>query len=225
MLRVMFLLRRVSPAVLAVLLAVLPATASAQSVVRFDTVEGAFDVELFDDAMPRTVANFLFYVMEGRYDGSVVHRNSDTADPILRDFVIQGGGFFLSDPAPGETVITFGRVTPETPILDEPGGGVAGPSNVRGTLAMAKAGPGPGGALLASASLTTLRLIRRARRPGLSRRAAPRGSRLSPLTQEGPALLRHAGSQPSHFCHSRRSSDRRCPRGTLWRSLELRSKI
>ena len=141
MLRVMFLLRRVSPAVLAVLLAVLPATASAQSVVRFDTVEGAFDVELFDDAMPRTVANFLFYVMEGRYDGSVVHRNSDTADPILRDFVIQGGGFFLSDPAPGETVITFGRVTPETPILDEPGGGVAGPSNVRVTLALAKAGP------------------------------------------------------------------------------------
>jgi cyclophilin family peptidyl-prolyl cis-trans isomerase len=36
---------------------------------------------------------------------------------------------------------TQGLEQTETPILDEPGGGVAGPSNVRGTLALAKAGP------------------------------------------------------------------------------------
>ena len=111
----------------------------AETVVRFDTVEGSFDVELFDDTMPRTVANFLAYVNGGRYDGSVVHRNSDTIDG--NDFVIQGGGYFLYDPLPPETVITYSEVETETPIADEPGGGVTGPSNVRGTIAMAKSGP------------------------------------------------------------------------------------
>ena len=110
----------------------------ARTIVRFDTVEGPFDVELYDDLMPRTVANFLVYVNGGRYDGSVGHRNSDTA---LRDFVIQGGGFFIQDPVPPGTTITFSSVILEPPILDEPGDGVPGPSNVRGTIAMAKSGP------------------------------------------------------------------------------------
>lgn len=115
--------------------------AVARTVVRFDTVEGTFDVELFDDLMPRTVANFLGYVTSGRYDGSVVHRNSDTGFPP-RDFVIQGGGFFLRDPEPDEgDVMVSSPVEPDVAIDDEPGGGVAGPSNLRGTLAMAKSGP------------------------------------------------------------------------------------
>ncbi len=134
---------------LAVLTALTPAVVRAQgsgdgparTIVRFDTVEGPFDVELYDDLMPRTVANFLVYVNGGRYDGSVVHRNSDTANPPIRDFVIQGGGFFLQDPVPPGTTITFSDVVLEPPILDEPGGGVPGPSNVRGTIAMAKSGP------------------------------------------------------------------------------------
>jgi peptidyl-prolyl cis-trans isomerase A (cyclophilin A) len=91
--------------------------------------------------MPRAVANFLVYVNGGRYDGSVVHRNSDTTLPSIRDFVIQGGGFFLQDPVPPGTTLTFSNVILEPPILDEPGGGVPGPSNVRGTIAMAKFGP------------------------------------------------------------------------------------
>ena len=115
--------------------------AAARTIVRFETVEGSFDVELCDELMPRTVANFLDYVTEGRYDGSVVHRNSDTADPELRDFVIQGGGFFLEDPVPPESEITGFGVPTNPPIADEPGGGVAGPSNLRGTIAMAKSGP------------------------------------------------------------------------------------
>jgi cyclophilin family peptidyl-prolyl cis-trans isomerase len=116
--------------------------AATRTIVRFETVEGSFDVELFDELMPRTVANFLDYVTEGRYDGSVVHRNSDTGDPEPRDFVIQGGGFFLEDPVPPGTIITFSEVQTNAPIDDEPGGGVAGPSNLRGTIAMAKSGPG-----------------------------------------------------------------------------------
>jgi cyclophilin family peptidyl-prolyl cis-trans isomerase len=115
--------------------------AATPTIVRFETVEGSFDVELFDELMPRTVANFLDYVTEGRYDGSVVHRNSDTADPELRDFVIQGGGFFLEDPVAPASTITFSGVPTNPTIDDEPGGGVAGPSNLRGTIAMAKSGP------------------------------------------------------------------------------------
>jgi cyclophilin family peptidyl-prolyl cis-trans isomerase len=134
---------------LAVLTVLTPAVVRAQgsgdgparTIVRFDTVEGPFDVELYDDLMPRTVANFLVYVNGGRYDGSVVHRNSDTTIPSIRDFVIQGGGFFLQDPVPPGTTITQSSVILEPPILDEPGGGVPGPSNVRGTIAMAKSGP------------------------------------------------------------------------------------
>jgi cyclophilin family peptidyl-prolyl cis-trans isomerase len=105
---------------------------------------GNFDVRLFDTAMPRTVTNFLHYVTTNKYNGSVVHRNSDTADTPggpLRDFVIQGGGYYLHDPVPPSTVMSASQVATIAPILDEPGGGVAGPSNLRGTIAMAKSGP------------------------------------------------------------------------------------
>lgn len=122
----------------------LPCYATAGTVIRFETVEGTFDVQLFDDLMPATVANFLGYANAGRYDGTVVHRNSDTQG---RDFVIQGGGFSLNDPDPPDpnAIISFDSVVnpnnPDPPINDEPGGGVAGPSNLRGTIAMAKSGP------------------------------------------------------------------------------------
>jgi cyclophilin family peptidyl-prolyl cis-trans isomerase len=114
------------------------------TVVRFETVMGNFDVQLFDATMPRTVANFLTYVNTDKYDGTVVHRNSDTQDTSggpLRDFVIQGGGYSLHDPTGSQTTMTFSSVVTNAPIADEPGGGVAGPSNVRGTIAMAKSGP------------------------------------------------------------------------------------
>jgi len=116
--------------------------AQAATIVRFDTVMGSFDVQLFDASMPRTVQNFLAYVDADRYAGTVVHRNSDTSDPVLRDFVIQGGGYSLQDPNPPtpNASMSFSNVATFAPIADEPGGGVAGPSNVRGTIAMAKSG-------------------------------------------------------------------------------------
>jgi cyclophilin family peptidyl-prolyl cis-trans isomerase len=73
-----------------------------------------------------------------------VHRNSDTQDTAggpLRDFVIQGGGYYLQDPVPPNTTITYSQVNTIAPIADEPGGGVTGISNLRGTIAMAKSGP------------------------------------------------------------------------------------
>jgi peptidyl-prolyl cis-trans isomerase A (cyclophilin A) len=130
-----------SCALAAVLLALQPCASHAGTVVRFETVMGNFDLQLFDAVMPRTVQNFLHYVTSDKYDGSVVHRNSDTSDPVLRDFVIQGGGYYLHDPVPPGTTITFSNVDTIAPIADEPGGGVAGPSNLRGTIAMAKSGP------------------------------------------------------------------------------------
>ncbi|HJQ79498.1 MAG TPA: peptidylprolyl isomerase [Lacipirellulaceae bacterium] len=114
------------------------------TIVRFETVMGNFDVRLFDSAMPRTVANFLHYVSSNKYNGTAVHRNSDTRDTPngpLRDFVIQGGGFSFVDPTPPNTVMSFVPVATIAPIDDEPGGGVAGLSNLRGTIAMAKSGP------------------------------------------------------------------------------------
>jgi peptidyl-prolyl cis-trans isomerase A (cyclophilin A) len=120
-------------------------TASAEAtIVRFETVMGNFDVRLFDGAMPRSTANFLQYTTANKYNGTVVHRNSDTSDTSggpLRDFVIQGGGYSFIDPTPPNTTITYATVVKFPAIADEPGGGVKGLSNLRGTIAMAKSGP------------------------------------------------------------------------------------
>lgn len=54
--------------------------------VRVSTSEGAFDIRLRPDIAPSTVANFLSYVEQGFYDGTVFHR-------VIPGFMIQGGGF------------------------------------------------------------------------------------------------------------------------------------
>jgi len=112
------------PGILAAV-ALLSATASAHSsVVRFDTVLGAIDVQLYDDAVPLTVANFLSYVNSGRYSGTFIHRS-------VPGFVIQGGGYIYDAPTN-----TAPHIPVYGPIPDE-----FGTSNVRGTIAMAKLGP------------------------------------------------------------------------------------
>src|SRR5690349_3575970 len=65
-------------------------TAEASKVVRFDTVMGTFDVELFDDT-PLHQANFINnYVTPGLYNNSFFHR---LAAPSTGLEVLQGGGF------------------------------------------------------------------------------------------------------------------------------------
>ena len=54
--------------------------------VRFETTAGNFVVEVDDDRAPLTVANFMQYVKDGHYEGTVFHR-------IIANFVIQGGGY------------------------------------------------------------------------------------------------------------------------------------
>jgi peptidyl-prolyl cis-trans isomerase B (cyclophilin B) len=53
--------------------------------VRLETSLGEITVELYPDKAPATVANFLQYVREGVYDGTIFHR-------VINGFMIQGGG-------------------------------------------------------------------------------------------------------------------------------------
>jgi peptidyl-prolyl cis-trans isomerase B (cyclophilin B) len=53
--------------------------------VRLETSLGEITLELYPDKAPATVANFLQYVREGLYDGTIFHR-------VINGFMIQGGG-------------------------------------------------------------------------------------------------------------------------------------
>ena len=54
--------------------------------VKLETSMGDMVIELNEEAAPVTVKNFLGYVEEGFYDGTIFHR-------VIPDFMIQGGGF------------------------------------------------------------------------------------------------------------------------------------
>jgi peptidyl-prolyl cis-trans isomerase A (cyclophilin A) len=90
------------------------------TIVEFQTSQGNFQVNLFDQTTPNTVDNFLKYVDEQHYTNSVVHR-------VSPDFVVQGGGFTFE----GEWPLT--RIDTSAPVINEPVY-----SNVKGTIAMAK---------------------------------------------------------------------------------------
>ena len=108
-------------AAIALLCLLAAAPASANPVVRF-TISGlSFDVLLYEDTAPNTVANFLRYVDAGEYVGTVIHRS-------IPGFIWQGGGFELAgNPIQAVPIPTF------APIANE-----FGASNIRGTIAMAK---------------------------------------------------------------------------------------
>ena len=94
------------------------------TIVRFTTNLGTFDVELFDDTMPVTVANFLRYVDSSRYDSTIIHRSTTSNQTDIK--IVQGGGFAL-------TGSRLSYVATDAPIPLEASG-----SNSRGTLAMAR---------------------------------------------------------------------------------------
>lgn len=99
------------------------------SLLRFNTSSGPVNVELFDKAAPRTVANFLNYVQRGAYDNSIFHR-------LASGFVLQGGGFVANPNAPG-----LAAITTDPAVQNE-----FGASNVKNTLAMAKLDGNPNSA-------------------------------------------------------------------------------
>jgi cyclophilin family peptidyl-prolyl cis-trans isomerase len=118
--------------------------------VRMTTVLGAFDIALFGQQKPITVANFLKYVDDGRYfiadsttnliASSFIHR------AVSSPGIIQGGGLLGTvdrSPPPGAPADSAAptQVLPFAPIQNEPG-----ISNKRGTIAMAKVANDPNSA-------------------------------------------------------------------------------
>ena len=105
----------------AALATALPALA-ADPRVKFVTSEGDFVVELYPAKAPKTVENFLQYVKDKHYDGTIFHR-------VIKDFMIQGGGYdkdYKEKPTRA-SVIHEGRQAL-----------AKGLKNERGTLAMAR---------------------------------------------------------------------------------------
>jgi cyclophilin family peptidyl-prolyl cis-trans isomerase len=102
------------------LAALLPMVASAGTQVRITTNFGAFTIELEDERAPLTVANFLRYVRDGHYAGTIFHR-------VVPGFVIQGGGLTPE----------FAAKKSREPIPNEAGNGLV---NVRGTVGLARTG-------------------------------------------------------------------------------------
>jgi len=60
--------------------------ASGNPVVAVETNHGTFKLELFQDKAPITVKNFLAYVEDKHFDGTIFHR-------VIDGFMVQGGGF------------------------------------------------------------------------------------------------------------------------------------
>ena len=86
--------------------------------VLLETPEGEILIELFSDKAPKTVENFLKYVDDEFYDGTLFHR-------VIKGFMVQTGG------------LTFSMQEKETrdPIVNEATNGL---KNVTGTVAMGR---------------------------------------------------------------------------------------
>ena len=93
-------------------------TGGKNPVVVLDTSMGPIKAELFADKAPGTVQNFLGYIDDKFYDGTIFHR-------VIDGFMVQGGGFESG----------MKRKPTKPPIKNEASNGL---SNARGTLAMAR---------------------------------------------------------------------------------------
>ncbi len=99
------------------------ATAQDAPRVKFSTSMGDFVVEVYPDKAPKTVENFLQYVKDKHYDGTIFHR-------VIESFMVQGGGFDAK----------YAEKKGRPPVAHEGREALAkgGPRNVTGTLAMAR---------------------------------------------------------------------------------------
>ncbi len=116
------ILKMLKPLVLLSAVAAATGSLAADPVVELKTNHGSIRIELYAGKAPQTVENFLKYVKDGHYNGTIFHR-------VIDGFMIQGGGF---DKAMREK-----KARP--PIANEAERGVkAGLKNDIGTLAMAR---------------------------------------------------------------------------------------
>ncbi|MCK4386456.1 MAG: peptidylprolyl isomerase, partial [candidate division Zixibacteria bacterium] len=86
--------------------------------VTIETSKGKIILELYEDKAPMTVKNFLTYVEDGFYNGTIFHR-------VIPNFMIQGGGY----------TVDFEEKTGGESIRNEANNGI---KNKRGTIAMAR---------------------------------------------------------------------------------------
>ena len=84
----------------------------------FETTQGTMKIEVYPEDAPVTVENFLKYVDEGFFNGTIFHR-------VIPGFVIQGGGFDAE----------MDQKKTHPPITNEADYGL---KNLRGTLSMAR---------------------------------------------------------------------------------------
>ncbi len=110
-------MKRIVPLLAAAALAASSLPALAQKV-RLATSAGDIVLELEAEKTPKTTANFLQYVRDGHYDGTIFHR-------VIPNFMIQGGGFKPD----------MSQKPTRAPIALESRTGL---TNVRGTVAMAR---------------------------------------------------------------------------------------
>lgn len=105
---------------LLVLLSLLLSTAAfaANPQVELKTTMGTIVIELYPENAPKTVDNFLQYVKDGFYDGTIFHR-------VMPGFMAQGGGFTRG----------FEQKPTRPAIRNEAGNGLR---NAIGTVAMAR---------------------------------------------------------------------------------------
>jgi len=96
------------------------AYAQAAPSVQFQTSAGDFVIELNAEKAPKTVENFLQYVNDKHYEGTIFHR-------VIDGFMVQGGGFTAS----------MAQKPTRGPIALEAANGL---HNDRGTIAMARSG-------------------------------------------------------------------------------------
>ncbi|MGM9428385.1 peptidylprolyl isomerase [Hydrogenophaga sp. MI9] len=99
-----------------------PVAATAPKV-RLTTSMGDIVLELYPDKAPRTVENFLQYVQDKHYDGTIFHR-------VIDNFMLQGGGFDAK----------YQEKPTRPPVVHEGQAAIqkGGPKNVIGTVAMAR---------------------------------------------------------------------------------------
>ncbi len=99
-----------------------PASTTGTTKVRISTSLGDIEAELYADKAPKTVANFVQYVNDKHYDGTIFHR-------VIAGFMLQGGGYDAQ----------YREKKTRTPVQHEGRQALAaGLKNNTGTLAMAR---------------------------------------------------------------------------------------
>lgn len=111
-------IKRMAIACVAGLTLGITAHAQVNPTIKFQTSAGDFMVELQPEKAPKTVENFLQYVKDKHYDGTVFHR-------VIDGFMVQGGGFTPD----------LKEKPTRPPITLEASNGL---KNDRGTIAMAR---------------------------------------------------------------------------------------